>query len=153
MPLPQTWNLPNVSHKQDSQFRFRFYLIKHVNRDIFGKTLRMEDVMSPKMFNANYARAETKSHQNWLLSGSPRGGARPGGQGESLADAARRDSIWAFQRVYSGYYSEVGTMAPWEQTPLSLKLSYNIELVIGILSECIENTSCPVFSHPVLIFM
>ena len=82
--------------------------------------------MSPKIFKAGYARAETKSHQNWLLSDSPRSGCGGGMGGVCVADAAEGTLFGLFRE--SGYYSEIGTMAPWEQPPLSFKLSYIIAL-------------------------
>ena len=91
--------------------------------------------MSPKIFNASYARAETESHQNWLLSDLPRGGAGlQVGIGGGFGRCSYEGLDLGFQRVYSGYYSEVGTMDPWEQPPLSFKLSYIIPLVIFFLS-------------------
>ena len=40
----QTWNLSNVLHQQDSQF-CQSYPKTHVNSDIFGNKLKMEDVL------------------------------------------------------------------------------------------------------------
>ena len=41
--LNQTWNLSNLLHHQD--FKNILTQEKRVNRDIFGQTLRMEDVL------------------------------------------------------------------------------------------------------------
>ena len=58
-----------------------------------------------------------------------------GGHGGGVWQMQLRGTLFGLFRE-SGYYSEIGTMAPWEQPPLSLKLSYIIAIVIGILSEC-----------------